>query len=524
MNTPPSEPTWLVDVDDSTGSAAPHPQARPAQAGTAGVPLARHNHAVRPDTPARPIATAAAAGGATQVSGGEAADGAPPNGSGAFDGPGVVDAGQLSQLRRALVDRLTVAATEAERAGRPLQGAARSQRIGQLIEQLLDEVSTHRLRSGDRPLETGTRQSLAGQLRAGLAGLGMFEQLLTDPDVENISCNGADRVWVRYADGRNVQVAPVAGSDAELVEWVRQAVSGLDGGQERRFDRGHPVVSAQLPDGSRLHAVTDVGRRVYVSLRRFRMRQASLAGLRRAGTIDARVQAVLAAAVRARLNIVIAGGTVLGKTTLLRALAAEIPAEQRVITVEDAFELGLEQCLPDVAALQSREPNVEGVGGFDAAQLVRSALRMSPDRVIVGEVRGGEVIPMLLAMAQGCDGSMGTIHASDSAQALLKLGMYAAQAAEPMTLDASALLIASAVHLVVHLDFVPGTRTRVVASIREVTDADGPRVASNEIFRPRTSDHRAVLAAGAVSDRVADRLIAAGLDPRVLHTSDDEGW
>jgi Flp pilus assembly CpaF family ATPase len=127
---------------------------------------------------------------------------------------------------------------------------------------------------------------------------------------------------------------------------------------------------------------------------------------------------------------------------------------------------------------------------------------------------------MLLAMAQGCDGSMGTIHASTSQQALLKLGMYAAQAGERLPLDASALLIASAVDLVVHLDFVPGTRTRVVSSIREVAGADGPTVSSNEIFRPDQRTRRAVPAAGAMSQRLAVRLIAAGLDERVVHDAD----
>ncbi|GIL29076.1 CpaF family protein [Actinocatenispora comari] len=432
-------------------------------------------------------------------------------------------AGQLTVLRRELVDRLTAAAQRAEAAGSPLVGPTRAQRLEALIEQIIDEQSTRQVEHGGGPLDGPTRSGLAAALRATISGMGPFEQLLADPDVENINCNGCDQVWVRYADGRNQQMPPVAASDTELIDWVRRVVAGPDGSQERRFDRGHPVVSGQLPDGSRLHAVMDLGQHgVYVSMRKFRLAQTSLDALRRTGTVDARTAAVLAAAVRARLNLLIAGGTVLGKTTLLRALAGEIDPTERVITVEDAFELGLGRTLPDVVALQAREPNIEGVGEVDAAELVRCALRMSPERVIVGEVRGGEVVPMLLAMAQGCDGSMGTIHASTSQQALLKLGMYAAQADERLPLDASALLISSAVDLVVHLDYTPGTHTRVVSSIREVAGADGTTVSSNEIFRPDPASRRAVPAPGAMSQRLGDRLIAAGLDERVVHDAD--GW
>ncbi|GIL25526.1 CpaF family protein [Actinocatenispora comari] len=428
---------------------------------------------------------------------------------------------QISALRARLTERLTDQAQRAETAGHPLTGAARRQAIEQLIEQLLDEQSTTRLQAGGRPLDGQARSGLAATLRAGLSGLGPFERLLADPDVEDVRCNGADQVWVRYADGRHQQVPPVAASDSELADWVRRSIAGLEGEQERRFDRAHPIVSGQLPDGSRLHAVAYVGRRVYVALRRFRLAQATLDELRRTGTVDATVSAVLAAAVRARLNILISGGTALGKTTLLRALAAQIDPAERIITVEDAYELGLERQQADAVALQVREANIEGVGEIDSADLVRSALRMSPDRVIVGEVRGGEVVPMLLAMSQGCDGSMGTVHASTSQMALGRLATYARMSAQQLQPDAAASLIADAVHLVVHLDYMPGTNTRVVSSIREIAGHDGATVASNEIFRP-DRDRRARLAPGAVSDRLADTLITAGLDERILRSC--EGW
>jgi Flp pilus assembly CpaF family ATPase len=180
-----------------------------------------------------------------------------------------------------------------------------------------------------------------------------------------------------------------------------------------------PRLSLRLPDGSRLFAVMSVSRRPLVSIRRHPLADYSLADLVANATLDAPLAAVLAAIVRARCNVVVSGGANTGKTQTLRALAKAIPPYERLVTIEDAFELDLDAdplAHPNVAALQAREPNIEGQGAVDMAELVRWGLRMNPSRVIVGEARGAEVIPLLNAMSQGNDGSIATIHASSSAQ------------------------------------------------------------------------------------------------------------
>jgi Flp pilus assembly CpaF family ATPase len=204
-----------------------------------------------------------------------------------------------------------------------------------------------------------------------------------------------------------------------------------------------------------------------------------------------------------------------------------IPPQERIVTIEDTYELALnaDKALhPDVVAMQSREANVEGEGAVDMSMLFRSGLRMSPDRVIVGEIRGHEVIPMLNAMSQGNDGSLGTIHASSSAGVFKKLALYAAQSPERLDPQTTNLLVAESVHLVLHLNITDGGR-RVVTSVREVVDADGLSVSSNEIFRPGP-DGRAV-PGSPPSTRLLSTLAGAGFDPGLLdeaRTAPGGGW
>ncbi|MGA1654439.1 MAG: CpaF family protein, partial [Ilumatobacteraceae bacterium] len=253
--------------------------------------------------------------------------------------------------------------------------------------------------------------------------------------------------------------------------------------QERRFDAGTPELNMQLPDGSRLFATMDISLRPSLIIRRHRFEISSLNELRLRGLLTQELQDFLTAAVRARRNFVIAGGTGSGKTTLLRALINEVPPSERLVTIEDAYELGLdhfEHLHPDHDALQSRPANIEGQGEITLADLTRMALRMDPDRVIVGEVRGAEAFPMLMAMSQGNNGSMCTMHADSTRSVFPKLAAYVSMASTGLPIDTVNLLLASALHFVIYID--NSSDWRQVTSVREVVDSDGSNIISNEIF------------------------------------------
>lgn len=428
-------------------------------------------------------------------------------------------------VRRRVADRLTREAKAHESTvGSPMAAEERVAAVHRLIAQVLDEHATAEMNSGRPPLRPQAESRVGRAVADSLLGAGGLQPLLADGRVEEVNANGCDRVFVRYADGTRVMVAPIADTDAEMVDLIRRlaadagrATLGGEAGEERRWDRAAPLLNLQLPDGSRLHAVMSVTRRPSLSIRRHRHPRVTLVDLQRLGTISPALRELLSAAVRARLNILVAGRVGAGKTTLLRALAAEIAPQERIVTIEDTYELALDTdpiAHPDVVPLQTRDANVEGEGAVDMSTLFRSGLRMSPDRVIVGEVRGHEVIPMLNAMSQGNDGSLGTIHASSSAGVFHKLVLYAAQSPERLEPATTNLLVAEAVHLVVHLGFTPDGAGRVVTSVRDVVGADGLTVASNEVFRPGP-DGRAVPGAP-LSTGLTAALARVGCDPRVV--------
>ena len=424
-------------------------------------------------------------------------------------GPGnIPDPGLTRRVRVAVAARL---AREAGPDGTITDLAARTEAARRIIAGVLRDENGAALKAG-RALDPAAGQAAARAVFDGLFGLGGFQEHLDNPAVETINANGCDDVFVQYDDGTRERVPPVADSDAELIELVR-AVAARNGVEERRFDLGAPRTSVPLRGGGRLFAVMGVTGRPCVSIRRDRLAAAGLGDLVRNGTLDRDLAGFLAAVVRARKNIVISGGTSSGKTTLMRALAAAIPPHERIITIEDSLELQLGRdraAHPDVVAMQAREPNSEGQGEVTLAELVRWALRMTPDRVIVGEVRGPELIPMLNAMSQGNDGSMTTIHASSSRGAMLKMGAYAAQAPEHLSLEDTTLLIASAVSFTIQVGWDTAGR-RCVCSVREVTDADGRQVVSNEVYGPGPSK-RAVPLVPVRADTMDD-LAAAGYRP-----------
>ncbi|WP_439381575.1 CpaF family protein [Amycolatopsis lexingtonensis] len=424
-------------------------------------------------------------------------------------------------LRRTLADELPSRADAAT----PMTAAHRRELAHEVLCGACAAHSEAELQAGRILLSPDAEALLVESVLDEVFGLGGLQPLLDDPAIETINVNSYNRVFVQYSDGTRAQVAQVAASNDELTDLVR-TLAARASSEERRFDRGSPALNLQLPGGERLFAVLGLtaGGVTACSIRRHGYLTTSLAQLRRRGTLDVGLERFLRALVRARKNVLITGGAGFGKTTLLRAMAAEMDPLERIVTIEDAFELGLgldPRLHADVTALQARQANVEGVGAISQAELVHWGLRMSPDRVIVGEIRGPEVIPMCNAMSQGNDGSMATLHASSSKIAFTRLASYAAQGAERLSLEATALLVASSVHFVVHLAKAADRRTRVVSSIREVVDADGGTVVSNEIYRPG-SDLRARPVAGALRADTLDDLVDAGFDPDLLTVP--EGW
>ncbi|WP_432564539.1 CpaF family protein [Kineococcus sp. SYSU DK003] len=399
-----------------------------------------------------------------------------------------VDHDLVRRLRGVVADRLSAHRRRDDAAGRPAMSAADERQFARsLVVQVLEDHARAEMAAGRPPLSATGEEAVAAAIGAALFGVGRLQPLLEDPDVENIDINGCDRVFVSYADGREELHGPVAESDEDLVELVQVLASNV-GLTSRPFDAANPQLDLRLPDGSRLSAVMGVCQRPALSIRRARLASATLADLVAAGSMSEDLAQFLRAAVRARKNIMIAGSTNSGKTTLLRALAAEIPSHERLITVERALELGLDAQPehPNAVAFEERLPNSEGLGGVGMAELVRRSLRMNPSRVIVGEVLGDEIVTMLNAMSQGNDGSLSTIHANSSMEVFNRIATYALQAAEHLPVEASHMLIAGAVDFVVFLDkqnthHLGGGLRRVVASVREVTGVDG-RVLSSEVF------------------------------------------
>jgi pilus assembly protein CpaF len=384
-----------------------------------------------------------------------------------------------------------------------------------VIGQVLEAHARAEIAAGRTALSPEEDQELADGIHAALFGVGRLQPLLDDPLVENIDINGCDQVFVGYADGREVVMAPVAGTDEELVELV-QVLGAYSGLSSRPFDTANPQLDLRLPDGSRLSAVMGVTDRPALSIRRARLSRVRLDDLVGNGSLSPDVAGFLSAAVLARKNIMIAGATNAGKTTLLRALANEIPPAERLITVERALELGLGQFKdlhPNVVAMEERLPNSEGAGAIGMAELVRRSLRMNPSRVIVGEVLGDEIVTMLNAMSQGNNGSLSTIHANSSLEVFNRIATYAIQSVERLPAEATMMLIAGAIDFVVFVerrnDYVHGGGLRrVVTSVREVNGVDG-RVLSSEVFAAGP-DGRAV--AGAPVSCL-EELVAAGYRP-----------
>ena len=344
-------------------------------------------------------------------------------------------------------------------------------------------LSISRRQEGLPSLTESEEQFLISRAIDQVLGMGLLQPTLDDPEISDIHVRGNSPIWVKLRNGMRESRAPIVGSDEELVELIRRTATRM-GRSERRFDAGSPELNLQLSDGSRLFATMDVSSRPSLVIRKHQFEISSLDDLRDRGMMSQGVAALFRAMVLSRRNVIIAGGTGSGKTTLLRALINEVPPDERIVTIEDAYELGLERfehLHPDHDALQSRPANIEGQGEITLADLTKMALRMDPDRVIVGEVRGAEAFPMLMAMSQGNNGSMCTLHADSTRSVFPKLAAYMSMSSIALPIETINLLVASSVHFVVHIEVVRGQRR--VSSIREVVDSDGSTIVSNEVVR-----------------------------------------
>ncbi len=350
-------------------------------------------------------------------------------------------------------------------------------------------------------LNAAERRRIVTEMQDEMLGLGPLEPLLADATVSDILVNSHRQVYVERR-GR-LELTPVRfNDDTHLMKVIDRIVSRVG----RRVDESSPMVDARLADGSRVNAIIPplAIDGPILSIRRFAADPLRMDDLLALGSLSAPMAAFLDALVRARVNLLVSGGTGSGKTTLLNVLGASIPAGERVVTIEDAAELQLQQ--PHVVRLETRPPNVEGRGEVAQRLLVRNALRMRPDRIIVGETRGAEALDMLQAMNTGHEGSMTTIHANTPRDALARLESMIAMAGVDLPARAARAQVASAIGVVVQASRL-SDGTRKIVSIQELTGSEGEVVSMQEIFSFRQT--------GVGSDGgVQGHFVASGIRPR----------
>ncbi len=343
----------------------------------------------------------------------------------------------------------------------------------QAVASMIGEV----ISSLNVPLSFAEQEKLEGELLDEVFGLGPLEPLLRDPKISDILINGKDRVFVERG-GILERLDTSFRSDAHLLQIIDRIVSRVG----RRVDESSPMVDARLPDGSRVNAIIPplAIDGPAVSIRRFGTGPIAANQLVALKSISAEMMEVMSAAVRARISILISGGTGAGKTTFLNILSQYIPKRERIVTIEDAAELQLAQ--ENIVRLETRPPNVEGTGAIRQRQLLINSLRMRPDRIILGEVRGEEAFDMLQAMNTGHEGSMATIHANTTRDAVSRLESMIAMAGMSLPEKTIRQQIASAVSIIVQVSRM-SDGTRKVTNISEITGMEENVLSMHEIFR-----------------------------------------
>jgi pilus assembly protein CpaF len=366
------------------------------------------------------------------------------------------------------------------------------------------------LQGEGKPLSSAEKERLITQVMDDIFGLGPLEDILRDPDVSDILINGPKQIYVEKK-GRLV-VSEVAFRDNDHLLTVIQRIASAIG---RRVDESTPMLDARLADGSRVNAIISPlaldGHSV--SIRRFARIPFDLEKLMEVGAMTPEMYKFLRASVAARLNIIISGGTGSGKTTLLNCLSKCIPDGERVLTIEDAAELQLQR--DHVVRLETRPANVEGKGLVTQRDLVKNALRMRPDRVVIGEIRGGEALDMLQAMNTGHDGSMTTLHSNGTRDTIRRLESMVSMAGLDFPIATIRQQISSAVQLLVHADRLTGGKRKITA-VSEITGMESDVVLLQDIFR--------FVQTGLDKDGNAEGYFeACGVRPKVLEHLRSEG-
>jgi pilus assembly protein CpaF len=421
---------------------------------------------------------------------------------------------QLQQLQqqqppeRASIDPFAALKTRIHRACIDQLG---SQLFGAAVEDDLTEMVMRAVESemvADRtPLTRDEHNRLVAEIADDILGYGPLEPLLADDSVTEIMVNGFDRIFIERA-GR-IEEAPVQFLDnAHLLRIIDKIVSQVG----RRIDEASPMVDARLPDGSRVNAIIPPLslRGPTLTIRKFSRDPYTMHDLIQFETLSQKAADFLAACVRGKLNILISGGTGTGKTTMLNAVSSFIPNEERIVTIEDAAELQLQQ--DHVVTLESRPANIEGKGEIRIRELVRNALRMRPDRIIVGEVRGAETLDMLQAMNTGHEGSLTTIHSNSPRDSLARLETLVLTAGVDLPLRAIREQISSAFDLIAHLTrLVDGSRR--ISHVTEVLRMESDVITLQDAFLARPPDERHV---DEGPSRLLSPLTYTGLKPHFL--------
>ena len=332
------------------------------------------------------------------------------------------------------------------------------------------------LQAKELRISVAERRAFVADVISDILGYGALDELLADPDVTEVMCNDFDEIWVER-DGI-VERTDVAFSDRDQYRNVIQRIVSAVG---RRVDESSPMVDARLPDGSRVNVIVPplAVHGPCLTIRRFAEEPYTVADLINFGSLSDDLAVLLEACVRGKLNVLVSGGTASGKTTLLNVLSRFIPEHERIITVEDAAELQLQQ--PHVVTLEARPANAEGRGEVPIRELVRNTLRMRPDRIVVGECRGGEALDMLQAMNTGHEGSLTTLHANTPRDALSRLEMLVLMAGVELPERAIREMIAAAVDVIVQVTRLPDGSRKVV-SVQEIQGMEDRTIVLQELF------------------------------------------